>query len=188
MKFPSCHCGSISGWMHDIQCKLCGCFPWQHSSDESEYDSSDGDSEEARLELARNEIKLAFQEKKREQIDLVNEKIRNGYFSIKADEESFLMEHSVWEKEKTNKKKKLRSWTFRQSLRTTKQGFEPKHYQLDVYNYYKKKDQYELEIVLDFFQYLGLQQHALPKTIQYLDAELPPSAIKLMDYEDFLQQ
>ena len=183
-----CHCGSIKGWLQDMQCNLCGCFAWQHSSDESEYDSSDGDSEEAKLELARNEIKLEIQEKKREQIQAVNEKIRHGYYYIKAEEESFMMEHSVWEKEKANKKKKLRSWTFRQNLRTTKQGFEPKPYQLDVYGHYKKKEQYEFEVVLDFLQYLGLQQHALPKTKQYLDAELPPSAIKLMDFEDFLKQ
>ena len=188
MKLPSCHCGSITGWLHDIQCKLCGCFPWQHSSDESEYDSSDGDDEEARLELARNEIRLEIEEEKRKKIELVNRAIFVGNYCIKADEDRFLMVHSMWEKEKENKKKRLRSWTFRNSLRTTKQGFEPKHYQLDVYDYYKKKEQYEFEVVLDYLQYLGLRHHALSKTKQYLDADLRPSEIQLLDYEDFLQQ
>ena len=189
MKIPSCQCGSITGWLNDIQCSLCGCWPWQHSSDEEvdyDYDSSNQDSDEALVEFARNEVKLKLHEEKLEKIAHIDRAIFAGQYCIKADEDRFLMIHSMWENEKKYKKNRLRSRRFRNSIRRPIQPFVPKKYYLDVYNYYKCKSLYEEEILMDYFEYLGLD--AEKKMKQYLDAELQPSEIKLADYEDFLKQ
>ena len=188
MKVPTCHCGSITGWLNDIQCNLCGCWPWQHSSDEDEYeyDSSNQDSVDEMLELARNEVKLQVQKEKLEKIAHIDRAIFAGQYCIKADEDRFLMVHSMWEKEKKYKKKRFRSRRFRNGLRQPIQPFVPKDYQLEVYNYYKCKAVYEEETLLDYFQWLGL--NAEKKTKEYLDAELEPTEIHLASYEDFLKQ
>ena len=189
MKIPTCHCGSISGWLQDIQCNMCGCWPWQHSSDdedEYEYDSSNQDSVDEMLEFARNEVKLQVHEEKLEKIAHIDRAIFAGQYCIKADEDRFLMLHSMWEKEKKYKKKRFRSRRFRNGLRQPIQPFVPKDYQLEVYNYYKCKSVYEEETLLDYFQWLGVD--AEKKTKEYLDAELEPTEIHLASYEDFLKQ
>ena len=190
MKIPSCHCGSISGWLNDIQCNLCGCWPWQHSSDddenEYEYDSSNQDSVDEMLEFARNEIKLKVQEEKLEKIAHIDRAIFAGQYCIKADEDRFLMLHSMWEQDKQRKKKRFRTRRYRDSIRKEISPFTVKDYQLDVYEYYKSKERYTEEILNDYFQYLGLD--AEKKTKEFLDAELEPTEIHLAGYDDFLKQ
>ena len=189
MKIPTCHCGTISGWLNDIQCSLCGCWPWQHSSDdeeEYEYDSSNQDSVDEILELARNEVRLQVQEEKLEKIAQIERAIFAGKYCQEADEDRFLMLHSMWEKEKKYKKKRFRTRRFRDSIRQPIHPVVPKYYQLDVYKYYKSKEKYEAEILQDYFQYLGLD--AEKKANEYLDAELEPTEIHLASYEDFLKQ
>ena len=186
MKKPSCQCGSIQGWLHDIQCNLCGCYPWQHSSDESDYDSSDAESEEHQLELARNEMRLKIQEEKREKIAHIDRAIWSGNYCIKADEERFEMLHRMWENDKQHKKKRFRTRGFRNKIRETTPSFKSKSYELDVYEYYKRKDEYEEDVLLDYFHFLGLD--AAKKMKQFRDAELLPSEVKLLDFEEFLAQ
>ena len=138
------------------------------------------------LELARNEAKLQVQKEKLEKIAHIDRAIFAGQYCIKADEDRFLMLHSMWEKEKKYKKKRFRSRRFRNGLRQPIQPFVPKDYQLEVYNYYKCKSVYEEETLLDYFQWLGVD--AEKKTKEYLDAELEPTEIHLASYEDFLKQ
>lgn len=189
MKIPKCHCGSISGWLNDLQCNLCGCWPWQHSSndeDEYEYDSSNQDSDEERLEFARNKIKLEIHEEKIAKIDHINRAIFAGRYCQKADEDRFLMLHSMWEQDKKRKKKRFRTRRFRNNIRKAVPPFTIKDYHLDVYKYYRSKEIYDEEILLDYFKYLGLDEER--KTKEYLDAGLEPTEINLTSYEDFLKQ
>ena len=186
MKIPTCQCGSIRSWLSDLQCNLCGCYPWQHSSDESEYDSSECESIEHQLEFARNEVRLQIQEEKRAKIAHIDRAIWSGNYCIKADEDRFEMLHTMWENDKKHKKKRFRSRGFRNKVRETTPSFKSKSYELYVYDYYKRKEEYEEDVLLDYFHFLGLD--AAKKMKLFRDAELSPSEINLLDYEEYLQQ
>ena len=131
-------------------------------------------------------MRLKIQEEKRETIKHIDRAIWSGKYCQNADEERFEMLHKMWEDAKKYKKKRLRSRRFRNNVRVITPSFKPKSYELDVYDYYIRKDQYEEDVLLDFFHHLGLD--AAKRMKQFRDAGLLPSEIKLLDFEEYLQQ
>ena len=184
MKFPACLCGALRGFHHDLKCISCGCWPWQHSSDESEYSSEESEDEEQ--EKIRRRVQDELEEKRMEQIDQVERAIQAGKFCIEYDEDRFLMHHRILDAERPKKIKKLRKRGQRNTIRTVVPTFEEKTYKLDVYGYYKAKNEYKINELCSYFYDLGLEPLYTAKRFE--DANLDLFDLNLRSYEDFLQE
>ena len=64
MKIAHCSCGAVRGFYHELKCRLCCTFPWQHSSSD-ECGSESCSEENWEIELRRRTAEEMEKEEQR---------------------------------------------------------------------------------------------------------------------------
>ena len=194
MKLPSCLCGLARGFHHELKCWSCGCLPWQHSSDDDHNVSLDSEAEEARrrYEDFQERIRLLNEEEDRQ---IEEERVRkyNRTLSILEDGEikdelkETRIERQAWfqEEKRKLKKKKMKTKSKLNKNRRTQVIFRPVYYALNVYGYYKAKEDYEFDRVS--FHMKSVFENADWNTHRFLNADISLEELNIPSYKEFLK-
>ena len=182
MKLPSCLCGLLRGFHHDLVCCSCSCFPWQHSSDESEEESSSEDEYKANRRQVQEEREAIRLERIRD----VEYALKDGEFDEKVYNGRYERELDQCEERIKIKKKKMKTRRELDNNRLVIPSFTTKKYALNAYNYYADKENYEMKTLSDYFKYLKLESQSTAR--RFLNAELSLSELGLQSYEDMVKE
>ena len=194
MKLPRCLCGITRGFHHDFSCWSCACLPWQHSSDEDHNASLDSEAEVARRKYEDfQERILKLNEEEDRRIEEERERKYNVTLSIIEDGEirSTLKEtreerQAVFQEQKRKlKKKKMKTRSKLNKNRRTQVIFRPVYYALNVYGYYKAKEDYEFDQVS--FHMTSVFEKSNWNTHRFINANIPLAELNIPSYTEYLK-
>ena len=160
MKIPECLCGAIRGFYHELKCRSCCTYPWQHSSaDECSSGPCSDDEWQYTCRRIREEIEADRQRK----CDATKKIIDEAEFYDGAKSDLFSAEDKKIFQRLQSKRKRLLKRSQRDQRRSVKRTpIEEKPYSLNVYEYYQNKDKYKKQQLSEYFFSMGLDEDYTP--------------------------
>ena len=160
MKIPECLCGAIRGFYHELKCRSCCTYPWQHSSaDECSSGPCSDDEWQYTCRRIREEIEADRQRK----CDVTKKIIEDAEFYDAAKSDLFSAEDKkIFNRLKTKQKRRLTK-SQRDQRKTFKRApVVEKPYALNVYGYYQEKQTYEKQVLGEHFFSMDLDEDYTP--------------------------
>lgn len=155
MKIASCLCGLIRGFCHDLKCRVCCTYPWQHSSDE-EFGEESSSEEAWRIEIRRR-VNEEIEEEQQRKYDSAKQTIADAEFYAKVQEDRAEEENTKIFQKLKDRKKKLMTRSQHDKRRLNRTQPEEQFFHLDVYNHYKQKAKYEENELCQYFSSIMLE-------------------------------
>ena len=195
MKLPKCLCGIKIGFNHDLDCNSCGCLPFHHSSDEES--STDSEAEEARRKFEEFEERKRkineeedrkIEEERQRRYHEVLQIIEDAEYRQNLNEERTERYINFHDEKRKMKKRvlKTKSEMDKKARRRLKRfGFAPVKYELEVYQHYKSKWNYEVNKVASSLDSIFLDSRYAAN--QLLNADVSLEELNIETYEEFLK-
>ena len=184
MKLAVCACGMLRGFYHEVKCRVCCTYPYQHSSDE-EFGEESSSEESWRIEI-RRKVNEEIEEQQQRKYDSAKQIIEEAEFYAQVQEDRAEEENrKIFEKLKS-KKKKFITRSQHNQRRLNRSQTEEKPFQLDVYNYYKQKAEYEETELCEYFSSILLE--AKYNADRFLETGYSIEEFDLQSYEDKLKE
>ena len=184
MKIASCLCGMIRGFCHDLKCRVCCTYPWQHSSEE-EFGEESSSEEAWRIEIRRR-VNEEMEEEQQRKYDSAKQIIADAEFYDQVHEDRAEEENRrIFEKLK-NRNKKLMTRGQRDQRRLNRSQTRECSFYLDVYDYYKQKSKYEENELCEYFSSIMLE--AKYNADRFMATGISIQEFNLQSYEEKLKE